>query len=824
MRKVLANRPKPAAEMTALMRIAAAVLVLAYSSAALAVNSDLFVASYDGASLSRFDGATGSPVYANNMGQIIDVAFGPDGNAYVTTFFANTVERVDPSTGAPLGTFASGGGLEVVTGLTFGPDGNLYVASRNTNDVRRFNGITGAFMDVFASGGELSATENLVFGPDGDLYVTEYSGERVLRFDGTSGAYINDFVSSEFGPTNVSGTRALAFGPDGNLYVSGTFSNNVVRFNGTTGAFIDVFATGIEGANGMEFGSDGNLYVAAQNDDAILRFNGTTGALIDTFAVVDGPIGISFGSAVVPEPAGLGLVVFAAGWLVGRRRAGRPTRLAGTTLRNSVRPLIVLLAGLLMSASVSSSSAAFVTIYGGPTYDSTTSTGYANSLLMFDGGYPVGGATAVGWADRYAAGTSLGTRAFRITPGGAVELGNLGTNSSGVTVTQAAGTNAGGTAVGYAVKFSGDTPLGTRAVRWDPSGTTASELGNLGTNTNGFTFSGANAINASGTAAGYANEYNGNISLGARAVRWDASGTATELGHIGTNSNGVTSASAYAINATGTAVGFANKYNGNTSLGSRAVRWGAPGTVATELDGLGDNFGISDSIAYDVNSAGTAVGSAQKWDAGALLGDRPVRWDAGGTAVTELKILGTDPSGAAYGAAYAINDAGFAVGEVDSPIPNGGILPVRWDAAGNVTDLTINSGGFNIGIAFAINNGGTAAGYGQKYVGGAYLPSHALLWRADGQTIDLNSLLNPSDASFWTLEQARGISDTNWVGGIGEFDPDGAGPKPAYLRAFLLDASSAVPEPSAIAGVLVAAIGLLRLRPLRNGHRQISHN
>jgi hypothetical protein len=69
----------------------------------------------------------------------------------------------------------------------------------------------------------------------------------------------------------------------------------------------------------------------------------------------------------------------------------------------------------------------------------------------------------------------------------------------------------------------------------------------------------------------------------------------------------------------------------------------------------------------------------------------------------------------------------------------------------------------------------------------------AVLWKSDGVAIDLNTLIDPG--SGWILNFAYGISDTNWVSGVGLFDPDGAGPLGAYDRAFLLDVSSAVPEP-----------------------------
>jgi hypothetical protein len=66
-----------------------------------------------------------------------------------------------------------------------------------------------------------------------------------------------------------------------------------------------------------------------------------------------------------------------------------------------------------------------------------------------------------------------------------------------------------------------------------------------------------------------------------------------------------------------------------------------------------------------------------------------------------------------------------------------------------------------------------------------------VLWNADGVAIDLNSLVDPN--SGWTLNHAYAISDTNWVTGLGSFDPGGS--RDPYIRAFLIDVSGAVTAP-----------------------------
>src|SRR5439155_1702281 len=159
------------------------------------------------------------------------------------------------------------------------------------------------------------------------------------------------------------------------------------------------------------------------------------------------------------------------------------------------------------------------------------------------------------------------------------------------------------------------TNLGNRAVRWDASATAATELGNLGTDVGGVTQSYANAVNSAGVTVGSSKKYGGGIDFGDRAVRWDASTNAsTELGNLGTDGSGSTQSIAYAINTAGAGVGWAQKYTGGTFLGLRAARWNASGTAATELGDLGtDSHGITTSFARAINTAEAAVGNAVKY-------------------------------------------------------------------------------------------------------------------------------------------------------------------------------------------------------------------
>jgi hypothetical protein len=437
-------------------------------------------------------------------------------------------------------------------------------------------------------------------------------------------------------------------------------------------------------------------------------------------------------------------------------------------------------------------------VTGSPGHDSSTSTGLKDFTVRVGLGREVNNrGEAVGKASKYLTGTSKGYRAVRWDGSGtaAVELGDLGTNVNGVTGTYAFAINNAGMAVGHASKYAvgSTTSSGLSAVRWDSSGTSATELGNLGTSSSGYMQAEAFAINDAGTAVGYSQIYGGN-SGGSRAVRWNASGTvATELGNLGTDM-GYTNAQAYAINNPGTAVGWANQYGFLGAVSRCAVRWSASGTTATKLGDLGaDSSGATLAEACAINDAGTAIGYSEKYIGGIDKGPRAVRWSASGTASTELGTLGTN-GGSASAYAYAINDSGDAVGyskKYDGSGGDKGQRAVRWDAgsiaATELADIGTDSNGVSSAQAYAVNSTGAAVGTADKYVGGAKVGSHAVIWLPDASAIDLNDLgvVPLPVGGDWILTSANALSADGWVAGVGSFDPDGTGPLGSYLRGWV---------------------------------------
>jgi WD40 repeat protein len=267
---------------------------------------DILVTSRNTDEVLRFDGSTGAfvGVFASGGGldNPVGLTFGPDDNLYVASADTNQVLRYDGATGAFLDVFATSAGLSSPRQVGFGDDGDLYVASGSNNRIIRYDGTTGATEGVFASGGGLSGPTSFTFGPGGDLYVVSVLNDLVKRYDGATGVYLGDFVS-----TKVNGPHDVAFGPDGRFYVVSAFQTRIRIFNPVTGAFLENYVNdpALSSPLGMQWDGAGNYYVVNQGANEVRRYDAVSGAFKSSFIApssggLDAPLFMTFMQAAAP--------------------------------------------------------------------------------------------------------------------------------------------------------------------------------------------------------------------------------------------------------------------------------------------------------------------------------------------------------------------------------------------------------------------------------------------------------------------------------------------------------------------------------------------
>ncbi len=263
-------------------------------------------------------------------------------------------------------------------------------------------------------------------------------------------------------------------------------------------------------------------------------------------------------------------------------------------------------------------------------------------------------------------------------------------------------------------------------------------------------------INNSGVTVGYSQKIVNGVDLGYLAVRWDAgSVTPVELGTITTQSSQPDFV-ARKINEQNVAVGYV--VSGNTD-GFRALRWDASGN-ATELLGLGPEVGqYHNNFATDVNQSGTVVGVSSKFDSqGNDLGPRPVRWSASSSVAEELTLFGLSATGTSYGSANVINNAGTAGGygakysQTGSPLDDA--VAMLWLPNGTAIDLnSLNiapranePGTWELDYVTSIADNGWMAGSG-KFTPTGSATSYNRDWIA---RVGLGGTwVNPNPVGFW---------------------------------------------------------------------------
>ena len=193
---------------------------------------------------------------AGDLHPVANPAFDPDDGALFVTRSGSrgeelpvTLFRVDIS--GDVSEYS--GDIPNPTGIAFGPDGEMFVTSRLEGVVYRVT----PFKEGVVFGHNLGVATGIAFDREGLMHVGDRTGT-IFKVNG---------IGEERAWTQIEPSVSafhLAFGPDDSLYVAGptvTSFDSIWRINrdGQT----DVFYRGLGRPQGLAFDREGNLYVAA---------------------------------------------------------------------------------------------------------------------------------------------------------------------------------------------------------------------------------------------------------------------------------------------------------------------------------------------------------------------------------------------------------------------------------------------------------------------------------------------------------------------------------------------------------------------------------
>src|ERR1044072_953015 len=193
---------------------------------------------------------------AGDLHPVSNPAFDPDDGALFVTRSGSrgeelpvTLFRIDIS--GDVSEYS--GDISNPTGIAFGPDGQMFVSSRLEGVVYRVN----PFKEAVAFARNLGVATGIAFDPRGVMYVGDRTGT-IFRING---------IGEERAWTQIEPSVSafhLAFGPDDSLYVTApTVTSFDVIWRVNADGEADIFFKGLGRPQGLAFDRDGNLYVAA---------------------------------------------------------------------------------------------------------------------------------------------------------------------------------------------------------------------------------------------------------------------------------------------------------------------------------------------------------------------------------------------------------------------------------------------------------------------------------------------------------------------------------------------------------------------------------
>ena len=226
---------------------------------------------------------------AGDLHPVANPAFDPDDGALFVTRSGSrgeelpvTLFRIDIS--GDVSEYS--GDIPNPTGIAFGPDGQMFVTSRLEGIVYRLT----PFKEAVVFARNLGIATGIAFDPRGLMYVGDRSGT-IFKVNG---------IGEERAWTQLEASVSafhLAFGPDESLYIAGpTFSfDSICRINPE--GDVDVFFKGLGRPQGLAFDKDGNLYVAAalRGRRGIVRISPSGDAKVVVAGI--NLIGLAFSSA-----------------------------------------------------------------------------------------------------------------------------------------------------------------------------------------------------------------------------------------------------------------------------------------------------------------------------------------------------------------------------------------------------------------------------------------------------------------------------------------------------------------------------------------------
>jgi hypothetical protein len=267
---------------------------------------NVWIANFDGDTVSKFSGSTGAAISAANgyTGGGLDyprcIAIDAAGNAWLPNIGNNTLSEFSNSGTVLSGTGFTRGGLNSPQGVAFDGSGYVWVSNGSGTGISKFTNSSGtAVAGSPFTGGGIDGAFGIAIDGAGNAWVANYQGNSLSEFSNTGTA----ISTSAYTGGGLADPAALAIDSGGFVWAANYSKGTVSRFT-NNGAAVSTASGygggGISAPLGIAIDGSGNIWIA--NQSSISKLNSIGEALSSSAGFTGG--GQNEGSGIAIDGSG----------------------------------------------------------------------------------------------------------------------------------------------------------------------------------------------------------------------------------------------------------------------------------------------------------------------------------------------------------------------------------------------------------------------------------------------------------------------------------------------------------------------------------------
>ena len=213
-----------------------------------------------------------SSVFAETLGDMLAVAFSPDGSLLATGDSNGYLRLWQVTTGQQR--LICRGHAGWVLAVDFSPDGKKLASGSNDQDVRLWDVQTGNGLKTLQ--GHTNMVWSVRFSPDGQQLASGSHDQTIKVWDVATGQCCQTLRS------HTSGIFTVVFSPEGQILASSSMDRTVKLWNLTTGNVVQTLAGHRDAVLSLDFSQKGHMLASGGRDNTVRLWNLATGECLLT--------------------------------------------------------------------------------------------------------------------------------------------------------------------------------------------------------------------------------------------------------------------------------------------------------------------------------------------------------------------------------------------------------------------------------------------------------------------------------------------------------------------------------------------------------------